>query len=109
VKFLVDAQLPPALAQWLRDAGHDAQHVDELGLRNADDAVLWQHALDSRAAVITKDIDFAVAAQQAAAGPVIVWLRIGNATNQALRLWIEPRLAGVLQLLNEGHRLVEVR
>jgi predicted nuclease of predicted toxin-antitoxin system len=27
VKFLVDAQLPPALARWLCEAGYDAAHV----------------------------------------------------------------------------------
>ncbi|MDX6574495.1 MAG: hypothetical protein QOE96_448 [Blastocatellia bacterium] len=57
--FLIDAQLPPALASWLIQQGHTAQHVDDLGLRNADDIVIWNHALESGAIVITKDEDFA--------------------------------------------------
>ena len=39
MKFLVDAQLPPALAHWLRGAGHEAQAVGEVGLRDASDTV----------------------------------------------------------------------
>jgi predicted nuclease of predicted toxin-antitoxin system len=41
VNFLIDAQLPPALARWLREAGHGAAHVEDVGLRNADDVVIW--------------------------------------------------------------------
>jgi predicted nuclease of predicted toxin-antitoxin system len=37
VKFLVDAQLPSALAGWLREVGHEAAHVEDVGLREADD------------------------------------------------------------------------
>jgi predicted nuclease of predicted toxin-antitoxin system len=37
VKFIVDAQLPPALALALRDRGVDAVAVREIGLREADD------------------------------------------------------------------------
>jgi len=58
VTFLIDAQLPPALASWLIQQGHTAQHVDD-GLRNADDMVIWNHASESGAIVITKDEDFA--------------------------------------------------
>lgn len=32
MRFLVDAQLPPALARWLTERGHDAVHVLDLGL-----------------------------------------------------------------------------
>jgi len=39
VKFLVDAQLPPVLAQALCEAGYEAKAVRELGLREADDSV----------------------------------------------------------------------
>jgi predicted nuclease of predicted toxin-antitoxin system len=38
VKFVVDAQLPPALARLLREAGCDASAVREIGLREASDA-----------------------------------------------------------------------
>jgi predicted nuclease of predicted toxin-antitoxin system len=64
VKFLVDAQLPPAVARWLRDAGHDAQAVREAGLREAEDDAIWKHALAAGAAIITKDEDFPTPSNQ---------------------------------------------
>ncbi len=109
MKFLVDAQLPPALARWLRESGYDAAHVEEVGLREAEDRLIWEHTLKSRAILITKDEDFAARSANSIAAPNVVWLRVGNSTNHALRLWIEPRWAGVVQLLGEGHRLIEVR
>ena len=108
MKFLVDAQLPPALARWLREAGHQAEHVEDVGLRDANDAAIWARALQSGAIIVTKDEDFAMRSVQTAAGPAILWLRVGNTTNRALRLWIEPRLPGIAQLLAQSSRLVEV-
>ena len=35
--FLVDAQLPPALADWLIKQGHPAEHVYDVDLGDADD------------------------------------------------------------------------
>lgn len=32
MRFLVDAQLPPALARWLCANGHEAVHVGDLGM-----------------------------------------------------------------------------
>lgn len=108
MKFLVDAQLPPALAAWLREQGHEAQAVREVGLREAHDEIIWAYAQQTGAAILTKDEDFAMRCEQVAAGPVIVWLRIGNASNKALRVWLEPRIAGIIQLVGQGSRLVEV-
>jgi predicted nuclease of predicted toxin-antitoxin system len=108
VKFLVDAQLPPALARWLREAGHEAFHVEELGLREASDSTIWARALQNGAIIVTKDEDFAARSLQVAAAPVTVWLRIGNTTNRALRSWFEPRLPGIVGLLEQGGRLIEV-
>ena len=110
MKILVDAQLPPALAQWLCAAGHEAVHVEKVGLRNSDDNALWTYALENDAVVITKDEDFAARAERSAPPtPLIVWLRVGNATNRALRAWVELRLSGIIRLIEEGNRLVEVR
>ena len=109
VTFLVDAQLPPALARWLREAGHDAQHVSEVGLREAEDVPIWMYALSVQAVIVTKDEDFAERASRTINAPTIVWLRIGNATNPALLEWLRPRWSQVLMLLEEGHRLIQVR
>jgi len=109
VIFLIDAQLPPALASWLIRQGHEAQHVDDLGLRKADDIAIWNHASESGAIVITKDEDFAERITRTTTGPVIVWLRIGNATNRVLIQWLSPRWPEVIDHLNAGDRLIEVR
>ncbi len=44
VKFLVDNQLPTALAQYLRERGFDCQHVLEAGLGDALDSEICRHA-----------------------------------------------------------------
>jgi predicted nuclease of predicted toxin-antitoxin system len=31
MRFLIDAQLPPALARWLAERGHEAVHVVTVG------------------------------------------------------------------------------
>jgi len=38
MRFLVDAQLPPALARFLETRGHEAKAARELGLREAEDS-----------------------------------------------------------------------
>lgn len=77
-------------------------------MRESKDSAIWAHALQSGAALMTKDEDFAARSAQAETAPVIVWLRVANTTNRALRAWIEPRLPGVTTLLTQGSRLVEV-
>jgi predicted nuclease of predicted toxin-antitoxin system len=105
---LIDAQLPPALAGWLRESGHEASHVEDIGFRDAEDGAIWARALQSKAIIVTKDEDFAARSAQAVNAPVIVWLRVGNTTNRVLRAWIELRLPGIVQLSDQGHRLIEV-
>ena len=99
----------PGLARWLADQGHSAQHVNDIGLARAEDSVIWNHALGVGAIIVPKDEDFAERTARTADGPVIVWLRIGNATNRALLEWLEPRCSSVVQLLIDGNRLIEVR
>lgn len=109
MKFLVDAQLPPALAHWLREQGYEARHVEDVGLRDADDSLIGDYALSTCAVIVTKDEDFASRAARSFNSPIIVWLRVGNATNRALLQWWSPRRPQILKLLNEGQRLIEVR
>lgn len=46
MRFLVDAQLPPALAKWLVGQGHTASHVLDLALDRASDTANWNTAIE---------------------------------------------------------------
>jgi predicted nuclease of predicted toxin-antitoxin system len=59
--------------------------------------------------IVTKDEDFALRAQATEAGPSVVWLRVGNTSNAALRAWFVPRVPQIVALLQQGTRLVEIR
>jgi predicted nuclease of predicted toxin-antitoxin system len=108
MRFLVDAQLPPALADWLRQHGQEAEHVFDRGLTNADDPVIWAYAVQFQLILITKDEDF-LAIRVTSGGPAVVWLRIGNATNRALLKWFAPRFPAILAALAANEPVVEVR
>jgi predicted nuclease of predicted toxin-antitoxin system len=60
MRYLVDAQLPPALARWLVVEGHEAEHVIDRRLETASDREIWDFALETEAVIVTKDEDFAV-------------------------------------------------
>ena len=109
MRFLVDAQLPPALAAWLVAAGREAGHVEDFDLREADDSPIWRHALSTQAVLITKDEDIAERARQSRNPLVIVWLRIGNASNRALQGWFLPQLPQIIAWIEEGVRVAEIR
>ena len=109
MQFLIDAQLPPDLARWLTEAGYPANHVEELGLRNADDSAIWRYALEHGAVLLTKDEDFALRAKQSQRVPLVVWLRIGNCSNRALQAWLTPLLPKIVTEIERGQRFIEVR
>jgi predicted nuclease of predicted toxin-antitoxin system len=109
VKILIDAQLPPGLKPSLAQAGHEANHVFEIGLRDADDAQLWGYAVREGAAILTKDEDFAARRLRQADGPTIIWLRVGNCSRAALLRWLTPLLASIEALVEAGESVIEVR
>jgi predicted nuclease of predicted toxin-antitoxin system len=57
MRFLVDAQLPPALARWLASQNHEAQHVADIGMAEASDTAIWEKAMSTKSVIITKDED----------------------------------------------------
>jgi len=107
--FVVDAQLPPALARMLAGLGHTAEHIADIGLRDADDSPIWEYAMEKEAVIVTKDEDFAHRHGQSRIAPVLVWLRIGNTSRRALLEWIEPIIPQIVDLIEKGDRIIEVR
>ncbi|MGD0864210.1 MAG: DUF5615 family PIN-like protein [Rhizomicrobium sp.] len=109
MRFLIDAQLPPALTKALTKLGHEAKHLVSLGMLAVPDRVVWERALAMRATIITKDEDFVALRQSSADGPVVIWLRFGNMTNRALQERLLPLLPDIVSAIEAGETLIEVR
>ena len=109
MRFIVDAQLPPSLAEWLAAKGHDAEHVATTLSLDAPDESIWSAATQQERIILTKDRDFAIWASGRRSGPQVVWLRLGNATTPSLLAWLDPRWSEIESRLADGVALVEVR
>lgn len=109
MRFLVDAQLPPALARLLREHGHEAEHVTDIGPGDAPDQDLWRYALEHASVIITKDEDFSLMSPQDGEAPAVVWVRVGNTRRAALLAWFGPLIDEIVRLVNDGQRLIELR
>jgi predicted nuclease of predicted toxin-antitoxin system len=108
MRFLVDAQLPPALARWLAARGHEASHLLDLGLLGAADIEIWQEAKRLDAVIVSKDEDFVHLRTLHPEGPSLVWVRVGNTSRRQLLDWLAQLFPEIERALLAGERLVEL-
>ncbi len=47
MRFIVDEQLPAALARWISARRHETEHVFDLRLGGADDLEIWLHEIET--------------------------------------------------------------
>jgi predicted nuclease of predicted toxin-antitoxin system len=77
-------------------------------MQAASDAAIWDYALASSSAIVTKDEDFAQRKVLTDNGPLVVWIRLPNTRRRELLAWFETVLPDVLAALERGETLVEV-
>ena len=85
MKFLLDAHIPPHLAERLRGLGHDATHVRTMpaGNATADDEIIALADSEGRVAV-TKDSDFRDARLVTGCPARLLLVKTGNLTRDEL-------------------------
>ena len=109
MRFLVDNQLPAALARFLASRGAECEHVLDIGLAEASDTEIWNYASRNDCVVISKDEDFLYLANAPGAKARFVWIRFGNCRKKALLAAIEDLWPKVEAGLNGGDRVIELR
>ena len=108
MRFLVDAQLPPALARHLVALGHEASHVADIGLLSARDRDIWDYAGENDAVLITKDEDFVTLRALNRRGPPVVSVRIGNATRRNLIARFAAAFPAVTAAIERGETIIQI-
>lgn len=106
----LDAHLSPRVAKWITARfGEPALPVRDLGLREADDAAIWDAARLAKVTVLTKDADFEERVRRLGPPPHVVWLTCGNTSEARLKEILEQHLPTALALLKQGVPLVEIQ
>ena len=105
----LDAQLSPALADWIAAELHQpTQAMRTLGFRNTSDAGIFAAARKANAIVVTKDADFVELVERLGPPPQVIWLTCGNTSTAALQAILRRTLPQSLVILKSGEALVEI-
>ncbi len=110
MRIWIDAQLSPAIATWITSHfSIECVAIRDLGLRDAEDHAIFSAAREAEAIVMTKDSDFAELLDRLGPPPKIIWVTCGNTSNENLIRILSSTLPQAIQLLSEGHKIVEIR
>ena len=103
LRFIVDTQLPPSLAEFFRRRGFDATHVVDYpsGALTQDDEIISIAIIEKRI-IVTKDIDFFDYFILKNYPPAVLLLQMGNIKNRDLFFIIDNHLDTIHKLFAEN-------
>ncbi len=96
MKLLFDQNLSHNLVPQLADLYPNSQHIRLLGMGNASDETVWNHARLNRFAIVSKDQDFFHRSMLLGHPPKVVWLNIGNCTTADINALLQERQPDLL-------------
>ncbi len=103
MRFLVDMNVSPKIAAVLRQEGHDAIHLSELGLGDADDVDVFARAAAESRIVVTFDLDFGeIVAASAARHTSVLLFRLRSMRFDNVRRRLAAALRGATEALAAG-------
>ncbi len=105
-----DAQLSPALAAWINRTYEEitATSVRAVGLRDAEDAEIFQAAREAKVIMMSKDSDFLNLLDRHGPPPKVIWVTCGNTSNQRMRTILKQMLQPAVEMLEGSEVVVEI-
>lgn len=103
LKFIIDTQLPPKLAKFLRNKGFSAIHTTYFPNGHLlDDKTIIQIAIRDNLIIITKDSDFLDNYLIHGVPPKVLMLQFGNINNADLVNLFENNIANIEKTFTGG-------
>ena len=111
VTLILDAHLSPALALWLNQTYTSIAAISarSIGMLYADDLTFYKEARERNAILVSKDRDFVALSQRLGFPPMVVYLKSGNTSTQALRTLFAEHIESILLFYAEGSGLIEIK
>jgi predicted nuclease of predicted toxin-antitoxin system len=93
MKIIIDMNLSPRWAGFLRDSGFESTHWSDMGPVDALDPTIMDHAHRTGSIILTHDLDFgAILAATGGNAPSVVQIRAGDLSPSAIGLQVVAAL-----------------
>jgi predicted nuclease of predicted toxin-antitoxin system len=99
VKLLLDENLSDRIVSQIADLFAGSTHIKAVGLREADDRVVWEWAKQNGFTITSKDADFHQRAIVFGHPPKFIWLRIGNCQKSLITNLLRSRYEVIRQFI----------
>lgn len=101
MKLLFDQNLSHKLVRALTDAFPGSTHVRDLGMKDADDRLIWEQAKLDGLMIVSKDSDFYQRGQLFGHPPKLIWIRRGNCSTAAIEAILRKHLDQIRQFAQD--------
>lgn len=92
----------------LADLFPNSTHVQIVGLDAANDAELWNYALDNDYFIVSKDVDFSDRSVIHGVPPKVIWLRRGNCLTPTIERILRNHYSDIGSFADDPNRGVLV-
>jgi predicted nuclease of predicted toxin-antitoxin system len=103
MKLLFDENLSHKLVGLLADLFPDSVHVRDVGLKAADDPLVWDYAKDNGLILVSKDSDMRQRSFVFGHPPKVVWVRLGNCSTSDVEKLLRKSVAAVRLFSEDSH------
>ena len=102
MRLLFDQNLSFKLCRQLDDLFPGSSQVRLVGLAQADDRAVWDHAKANGFTLVSQDSDFAEMAALLGPPPKVIWLRGGNRPTAAVARMLRRQAAAIAAFAEDG-------
>ena len=103
MRFLADMGVSIRVVEWLRNNGHDANHLREEGLHRMPNGEIFTKAIHENRIIITFDLDFGeIVALSKGKKTSVILFRLHNTRTSHLILRLSTVLKDTAKALEEG-------
>ena len=95
MRLLFDENLSHQLVRLLADIFPQSLHVRDVGLKSADDPVVWQYAKENHLIIVSKDSDLHQRSFVLGHPPKLVWVRLGNCSTAEVEGLLRRRFTAI--------------